>query len=206
MFTKARGAICSFRIPAAAICFLGLLTSCPHNPPVLGPFRVTAPVGDASFVSTLFGGKGGLPVTTRQKFCDMPSEEELQDEVLQVGNVDLSTFIQLHELQLVKTTITATSGDFGFVTDMTVKFIPKPGSGSPVVIGTASNPNGFDTEIVLEPTDSVDFLELIRANDAGDPNTCPKLEYTITFSQPWLSDVEYHVDVTVDGYVEVEKE
>ena len=56
------------------------------------------------------------------------------------------------------------------------------------------------------PDDEVDFLALIRANDAGASEECPKLEYTISFSQPPLADVEYHIDVTIDGYVEVERE
>ena len=175
----------------------------PNGNLIVGPVRVTATVGEASFLSALFSTKGTATLTHKQKFCDLPTEDELQSQVTTVGDIDLSSFIRLHRLELVQTVLTATSGDFDFMTELTVTFIPKPGAGDPVVLGATSDANGFGTEIVLVPTDDVDFLELIRANDEGDPDTCPKIQYEITFKSVPLQDVEYRLDVTVDGYAEV---
>lgn len=181
-----------------------MVTACsPNGNLVVGPVRVTATIGEASFLETLFSLKGGATVTHKQKFCDMPTEDELQEQVTTVGDIDLSSFIRLDRLELVETVLTATSGDFSFMTEMTVRYLPKPGAGDPVVLGTASDSNGFGTEIVLIPEDGVDFLELVRANDAVGGDGCPRIEYTITFQSIPTQDVEYRLDVTVDGYAEV---
>ncbi len=198
----------TLRVIARAILTVAAIgTACtPGGNLIVGPVRVTATVGEASFLQTLFSVKGVATITHKQKFCDMPSEQDISDQVTTVGEVDLSQFVRLNRLELVETVLTATSGDFGFMTEMTVRFIPKPGAGETVVLGTASDPNGFGTEIVLVPPDDVDFLELIRANDAADPNDCPKIEYEITFQSAPLQDVEYRLDVTVDGYAELGRE
>jgi hypothetical protein len=203
----------SFRRPRVKALFttttaaLLIVASCtPSGNLRVGPVRVTANIGEASFLQTIFSVKGGATVVHKQKFCDMPTEEELQEEVTTVGEIDLSTFIRLDKLELVETKITATSGNFNFLTAMSIRFLPKPGAGNPVVLGAAINPNGFGTEIVLEPEDGVDFLALIRANDEADPNDCPRIEYTMTFQSLPSQDVEYTLDVTVDGYAEVGRE
>ncbi len=169
----------------------------------VGPIRVTQTIGESTFLRSIFLPKGGVPVVWSDDFCEIPSEQELQEQVLTVGGVDLSSFIRLSGLNLVNTHIVATTGDFNFMTSMTVRFVPKPGAGDPVVLGTASNAGGLGTEIVLVPPQPVDFLDLIRANDASAAIQCPKLEYTVTFSGPPASDVDYRAEVTVDGYVDV---
>ena len=170
---------------------------------LVGPVRVTATIGEASFVETLFSLKGAATITHKQKFCDMPTEDELQEQVTTVGEIDLSSFIRLEKLELVETVLTATSGDFDFMTEMTVRFLPQPGAGSPVVLGTASNPAGLGTEVVLVPEDGVDFLALIRANDAAGDDACPRIEYEMTFNSIPTEDIEYRLDITVDGFAEV---
>ncbi|HRK36711.1 MAG TPA: hypothetical protein PLJ47_19085 [Candidatus Hydrogenedentes bacterium] len=175
----------------------------PDGDIIFGPVRVTATVGEASFAQTLFGGVKGATITHRQRFCEMPTEEELSEQLKGEGAFDITQFIRLNRLELVETTLTATSGNFNFLTDLTVRFVPKPGAGNAVVLGTASAPGGFNTEIVLIPEDDVDFLALIRANDASDSDACPKIEYEMTFQSIPLQDVEYRLDVTVDGYVEL---
>jgi len=181
-----------------------LIASCTQSGTVeVGPIRVTQTIGESTFLRSVFLPKGGGPVTWSDDFCDIPSEQELQEQVLNVGGVDLSRFIRLSGLHLVNTHIVATSGNFNFMTSMTVRFIPKPGAGDPVTLGTASNAGGLGTDIVLVPPSPVDFLDLIRANDASPSLLCPKLEYTITFTGPPTSDVDYSAEVTVDGYVDV---
>lgn len=174
---------------------------------IVGPIRASQKVGSATFLQSLFlpktGAKGTATITHRQRFCDMPSEAELSGEVLEAGGIDFSRFIALYRLELVQTTITARDGDFDFLTGMTVRYIPVPGAGDPVELGTASDPSGLGTEIVLVPPEDVDFLELIRANDAANSEECPQLEFELTFTAPPLHDVRYRVDVTVDAFVEV---
>jgi hypothetical protein len=100
----------------------------------------------------------------------------------------------------------ATQGDFNFIRAITVSFIPAAaigGSPDPVVLGSAVRANGLGDRIRLNPPPEVDLLERIRENDANTSGNCPKLRYDITFSAPPLSDVEYIIDITVDGYVEV---
>lgn len=193
---------CASCLAVASVLAIG--TSCtPQGTVEIGPVRVTQTIGESTFLRSIFLPKGGAPIVWSDDFCDLPSEAELQGEVLNVGGVDLTQFIRLSGLHLVNTEIDATSGDFNFMTEMTVRYLPKPGAGDPVVLGTASNPSGLGTAIVLVPPQPVDFLELIRANDASPSPACPKLEFTVRFSGPPVSDVSYIAEVTVDGYIEV---
>ncbi|MBX7257577.1 MAG: hypothetical protein K1Y02_14550 [Candidatus Hydrogenedentes bacterium] len=183
---------------------LAIGTSCtPQGTIEIGPVRVTQAIGESTILQSIFLPKDGAPIVWSDDFCDMPSEQELQDEVLNVGGIDLSGFVRLSALNLINAHLVATSGDFNFMTSITVRFIPKPSAGDPVVLGTASNAGGLGTEITLTPPEPVDFLELIRANDESDSLICPKLEYTVSYSGPPTSDVAYRAEVTVDGYVEV---
>jgi hypothetical protein len=174
---------------------------------VVGPVRLTERIGKATFFQSLFlpktEAKGFATITHQQNFCNMPSEDEFAAAVLEVGEFDFTRFFRLHELDVVEFLIKAKEGDFDFLTEMTIRYIPKPGAGDPVEFGTASDPDGLGREIVLVPPEGVDFLELIRANDASDSEECPKLEFELTYSAPPLQDVEYRFDVTVDAFVEV---
>jgi len=190
-------------VAVAVVTILIFATSCtPDGNLIVGPIRITANIGEASFAETLFGLKGAT-ITHRQKFCDMPTEEELSEQLKGEGSFDVTRFVRPNRLELVETIITATSGDFDFLTAMTIRYIPKPGAGPIVVLGSASAPEGFGTEIVLVPEEGVDFLELIRANDDSDSEQCPKIEYEMTFKSVPLQDVNYRLDITVDGYVEL---
>ncbi|MDZ4858952.1 MAG: hypothetical protein SGI88_08195 [Candidatus Hydrogenedentes bacterium] len=190
-------------VPVVIAMALALATACtPDGNLIVGPVRITANIGEASFAETLFGLKGAT-ITHRQEFCDMPTEEELSEQLQGEGSFDITRFIRPNRLELVETTITATSGNFDFLTGMTVRYIPRPGAGPTVVLGTASASGGFGTEIVLVPEDGVDFLELIRANDESQSDQCSKIEYQMTFQSVPLQDVEYRLDITVDGYVEL---
>ncbi len=192
------------------LCFMVIgiaaITSCGGHYIEVGPVRFTANVGDGKVLQDLFLPKGGPSVTYREDMCDIPSESDLESRFLQVGGVDISNFIRLSGLDLVETKITATSGNFNFLSSMTVRYIPAPVNGQdqdPVVLGTATNSNGLGTEISLVPPEPVDFLDLIRANDANDSQECPKLEVEMTPRSIPLQDVEYTADVTVDAYAQV---
>ncbi|MBI4558738.1 MAG: hypothetical protein HY706_14245 [Candidatus Hydrogenedentes bacterium] len=165
----------------------------------VGPIRVTLSAGDGVFPASLTA-----EVVVENEFCDLPTEEEWAERVLQIGDVDLRWFSRLVALDLVEIKLTATSGDFSDITDVSVTFVPAPGSeGEPVILGTASNPNGFTTDVHLMPIDGVDLLPLVRENDANESGECPRLRYRITYSTLLNAEVEFDVDVTVDAIAEI---
>jgi hypothetical protein len=154
----------------------------------------------------MFSTKALTTVTVDQDFCNMPSEQTLSDEVLKVGKFDLSKFVKLSRLDLVHLTLTATQGNFDFVTALTVSYVPAegaPGSADPVVLGTASDADGLGTDVTLTPPEAVDILKLIQQNDANTSGTCPKLRFEATVSSPPSSNVQYDISLTVDAYARV---
>lgn len=172
----------------------------------VGPVSFTAEIGGGTLLEDIFTRKGGVPITHQEDFCDMPSEEALEDQFLQVGDIDISKFVRLSRLELVESTITATQGDFNFLSSMTVRFIPAPVNGveqDPVVLGTASNANGLGTVVVLTPPEPVDFLDLIQQNDANPSSECPKLELEVTVRAVPTQDVTYIAEVSIDAYAEI---
>lgn len=169
----------------------------------VGPVRVTESMGSGSLAPAMFPAKALTTITIYEDFCDMPSEQQLSDEVLQVGNIDFSKFVQLSHLNLVHGTLTATAGNFDFMTELTVSYVPSvgaPGNPDPVVLGTANNPGGLGTEVTLIPPDALDVLDLIRQNDANTSGQCPKLRYDMTVSSAPASNVQYDISMTVDAF------
>lgn len=170
----------------------------------LGPFALMLPAGEGSLLRDLFLPK--IVVSNKEEVCDLPSEDDIAAMAGSVGGINLSQIIAVSDLNLVQTIITATSGDFSFLTEVTVRWIPAPVNGQeqpPVVLGTVSSPGGFGTEIVLVPTTTVDLIDLIRLNDMNTSGDCPEIELEVDASGPPLSDVEYTVDLDIDAYVEV---
>jgi len=195
------------RFALVGVCLAITMANCgPGGLLEVGPVRVTSSMGSGSFVPAVFGK--AATVTVDQDFCDMPSESELSDQVLEVGGVDFSKFVRLSRLDLVHGTLTATEGNFDFMTDLTVSFVPAEGvegSTEPVVLGTASDAGGLGTEITLVPPDGVDILALIRQNDNNEAGTCPKLRYEMTIKSAPLMNVKYDISLTVDAYAQVGK-
>jgi hypothetical protein len=170
----------------------------------IGPFGIMIPAGEGSLLRDLFLKK--VVVSNKEEVCDLPSEADLAAMVSNVGNIDLSDIIAISDLDLVQTVVTATSGDFGFLTEMTVRWIPAPINGQeqdPVVLGTASDPNGFGSVIVLVPSASVDLIDLIRLNDMNTSSDCPEIEIEVDANGVPTGDVEYTVDLDIDAYVEI---
>lgn len=172
----------------------------------VGPVRFTANVGEGTVLQDLFLPKGAPSISYQEDLCEIPSETDLESKFMQIGGVDVSNFIRLSGLELVQTKITATSGNFNFLSSMTVRYIPAPVNGqaqNAIVLGTATNPNGLGTEVNLVPPGPVDFLDLIRENDDNPSAECPKLEIEMTPRSIPLQDVDYTADVTVDAYAQV---
>ncbi len=191
----------------ALVCTLAGLTTvaCTGNGTLkLGPFQIMVPAGEGMLLRDLFLPK--IVISNKEEVCDLPSEAEIAAMAGSVGGIDLSSIIAVSDLNLVQTIVTATSGDFSFLTEITVRWIPAPVNGqeqTPIVLGTASAPGGFGTQIVLVPTSPVDLIELIRMNDANTSDDCPMIELEVDASGPPLSDVSYTVDLDIDAFVEI---
>jgi len=170
----------------------------------LGPFGLMIPAGEGSLLRDLFLPK--IVVSHSEDVCDLPSEADIAAMAGSLGSIDLSSILAVSDLNLIQTIVTATSGDFNFLTAMTVRWIPAPVNGqaqTPVVLGTASNPSGLGTQVILVPTAPVDLIDLIRMNDANTSMDCPKIELEIDANGVPLGDVEYTVDLDIDAYIEV---
>jgi hypothetical protein len=56
---------------------------------------------------------------------------------------------------------------------------------------------------VLLPPEDVDFLELIRDNDANGVDDCPTIEIEVTAHMLPLEDVHYAAEAQLDAYARV---
>lgn len=192
-------------LPVLSVFMIIPLSGC-TAPVEIGPFPVTVPVKEGMLPLDLLPAKlMGLPVTHEEEVCNLPSEEDAEAMLREVAGLDLSDFLRLSRLELAETVLTATQGDFSFISAVTLRYVAAPVNGEEpgsVVIGTASQPGGFGSQIFLYPPDDVDFLDLIQLNDQRDPDTCPSLEVEVTLRSVPLEEVHYSVDVTLDAYAE----
>ncbi len=162
------------------VCVALIAVGCSNRGFEIGPFTFEFPAiqGEqlnAAAISALDGETDEEDIP----FSDLPSEAELQELMREAaGGFDVSQFVSLTRIRLNKTTLTATQGDFGVVSGLAVYYVPADG-GNEVLLGRASSASGFGTEIVLNPEDTVDFLELVRANDAFEGDGSPVLRVEI---------------------------
>lgn len=141
-----------------------------------------------------------LTYTVRDDFCALPTEQDIVGRLPEIAGIELSGIVDLTEIELAGVVLTAVSGDFAFLREITVSFVPKPVDGEarePVVIGYAADDEGFGDSVILYPPEDVDLLHLIRANDDNDAEGCPQVEITITGVRP-AQEVEWEGVVETD--------
>ncbi len=169
----------------------------------LGPVAVTLPVASGSFDASAFSQAQSLPLVTgviEQDLCSLPTEDDLTQVFRQAGNIDLSGAVKLSRVQLRKTTLHATSGDFHNVKAVQAYFIPKNGSIFGIVnLGGAFSLTGFGDTIEIKPPKSVDLLELIQENDAMVSADCPKLRVRVTGTVPDQA-ISWEAEIDADAY------
>lgn len=193
----------------AVVAFL-IAVGCSPQGITIGPYPVTMPVEGGSIDPLSFilvPGGIEFDYTTKEDFCALPTEQELADRMPTIAGIEVSGFLKLKSINLSGLVLTATSGDFDFLHEITVSIVPKPVNGhaqDPVVIGYAYSPDGFGESISLVPPDDVDLLEIIQANDDNPAAGCPKLEITITGTKPtqrveWEGQVEADIYATLGG-------
>jgi hypothetical protein len=194
-----------------AVVVLGLALAGGCSPDMaieVGPFEVSVSAGEGSFAPSEFLQKVDLNLTAtrEQAFCQIPTEEEAAAGVQMVGNINVGDFVQLSRLELFQIVVVATEGDFSFAHEVVIRYIPvQVGEEEPipVILGTAQAEAGFGSTIVLTPPEDVDFLELIRANDATGLEECPTIEVELTAHAVPLEEVHYTAEAQLDAYAEV---
>ncbi len=186
-----------------AACAAFFTPGCGAGGPEVGPFRYEFTATSGTLLRGLFLPKEALDLRVTRDFCDMPSEDEVQSHLTEVSGFDVSRLVRISRLELVEMVVTATSGSFDVVTQMSVYYLPAGDPAGEVLLGTASSPTGFGDTIVLVPSDRVDFLELIQENDAYAGSECPKLRIEMAFDGLPSIDIAYQVDVVLDAYAQL---
>jgi hypothetical protein len=188
-----------------ALTMVAFASGCGARVPV-GPFPVALYLGEGQIDPAAFPPlpeRAGFEGTLENDLCFLPTEDEVREVLAQAGDLNLSSLVEISEMDLKDITLTATSGDFSAITDIVVTYIPKPVGGVPlagVELGRASSPTGFGSTIVLTPTAPVDLLALIRENDGNPAPGCPKLAIwvagnTVASKQAIAWQAEANVDV-----------
>ena len=159
------------------------------------------------FPKDLISGKQlSISYTFDKELCNLLSEEDINTRFTEAAGVDLSRLVRMNRLELAGATLTATQGDFSFLKAITLRYIPKPVNGveqQAVILGTASDNDGFGTVIELLPVGTVDFLDLIQANDANTGEGCPTLEIEVTPRSIPTNNVSLDAVVSIDAYAEI---
>ncbi|MGI6461360.1 MAG: hypothetical protein ACOX5J_14950 [Candidatus Hydrogenedentales bacterium] len=184
-----------------AVFALFFTLGCGSGGPEAGPFRYQFTATSGTLLRDLFLPKQELGLRVTRDFCTMPAEKEVQSYLTEVSGFNVSRLVQISRLELVEMVITATSGRFDVVTDMSLYYLPAGDPADEILLGTASSPTGFDDRIILTPSDRVDFLELIKENDAHADDECPKLRIELSFNGLPSINIAYRVDVLLDAYV-----
>jgi hypothetical protein len=193
---------------AVAAGLIAILAACTPQGLNIGPIPVSLPVDGGSIDPSQFVlVPGGIEFdyTTDQDFCGLPTEQEIIDQMPSIGSIDVSGLVTLKKINLSDIVLTATTGDFSFLHEITVSFVPKPVNGQeqdPVVIGYAYSPDGFGNSITLIPPDDVNLLDLIRANDDNPATGCPKIQMDVRGTKPsqlveWEGKVDSDIYATI---------
>ncbi|GMV94151.1 MAG: hypothetical protein AMXMBFR82_39290 [Candidatus Hydrogenedentota bacterium] len=168
-----------------------------------GPVSFSLPVAAGVFDASVYPEAESLPLATgvvEMDLCTLPTEDELTEVFRQAGEIDLSSFVELSRVELRRTVLHASSGDFRDVKAIQVYFVPRYGSiFNTVNLGGAFSLTGFGNTIEIEPAKDVDLLELIRENDAIPGADCPKLRVRVTGSAPDEA-IAWDAQIDVDAY------
>lgn len=170
----------------------------------IGPAQITFPLGSGNLASAVFSK--ALSATVESELCDMPSEAELKEELRNVvDSIDLTNIITISRIEVVSTTITATSGNFNSLDSVALEYVPKPVNGQPqsaISLGSVASPPQLGSQIVLTPPSTVDMLQLIKANDANSGPGCPKARMTAEGTPP-VTPISWQSEVTVNIWAKI---
>ncbi|HOF39672.1 MAG TPA: hypothetical protein PLD73_06330 [Candidatus Hydrogenedentes bacterium] len=201
---KVKIALISTGTLLCAVFALFFVLGCGSGGPEAGPFRYEFTAASGTLLRDLFLPKQTLGIRVTRDFCSMPTENEVQSYLTEVSGFNVSRLVRVSRLELVEMAITATSGRFDAVTSMSLYYLPAGNPAGEILLGTASSPTGFGDTIVLIPSSRVDFLDLIKEDDAYSGSECPKLRIELSFGGLPSIDIAYRVDVSLDAYVRLQ--
>ena len=191
--------------PLAAVLCAVLLTGCglKNGGIEIGPVSFSLPVAAGVFDASVYPEAQGLPLASgviEQELCTLPTEDDLTDVFRQAGGIDLSSVVKLSRVELQRTVLHASNGDFRDVKAIQVYFVPRNGSIFNIVnLGGAFSLTGFGDTIEIEPPNDVDLLELIQENDTMPGQGCPTLRVRVTGSVP-EDAISWDAQIDVDAY------
>ncbi len=140
--------------------------------------------------------------TPRMEVCDLPSEADLKEIIRDAAGDVVAGIFTITRMDVRALLLNATEGDFSDFNRITLYYVPKPVDGvnqPPVVIGTAEATGVFGTQVSLEPPEPVDFLELIRANDANTGPGCSGIYISVSGEIPDETPT-WDTDISLDVY------
>jgi len=191
--------------PLAAVLCAILLVGCgwKNGGIEIGPVSFSLPAAAGVFDASVYPEAQGLPLASgviEQELCTLPAEDDLTDVFRQAGEIDLSSVVKLSRVELKRTVLHASNGDFRDVKAIQVYFVPRNGSVFNVVnLGGAVSLTGFGGAIEIEPPKDVDLLELIRENDSMPGEGCPTLRVRVTGAVP-EEPITWDAQIDVDAY------
>lgn len=175
----------------------------------IGPIELTIDLGDGQLAAVDFAGVSRLPAidaTVTQPLCDLPTEEDLQNALQDaVPGIDISRIVSLSRIEVAEIAIEASQGDFSSIAAMELAFIPKPIGGvpqDPIILGSAAAPPALGTEIALVPPQTVDMLDIVRANDANAEAACPQVEFSVSGTPP-AQTIHWEGTMTVNVWARI---
>jgi len=138
---------------------------------------------------------------------DFPEEEFITQTISDVAGKLIASLVHVNRLELVSVNMTATEGDFNALTEVHLFYVPKSGSElgqDEIEIGQAVSESGLGEILELAPPEDgpVDFLELIRDNDANEAEGWPTAYMTVKGDIPeslpkWDTEVSLKVYASV---------
>jgi len=188
-----------FVVTGVLVLLTALSVGC--SPVQVGPVQV---VIDAGEVVLPIAGLKGLdlpPLTATIPFCDLPSEEDVNERVREVGGFDVRRFARISRIQLGETRFEAIEGDFNFASSASLHLTPV--GSERFSLGSASAPEGFGGLIVLVPQAPIELLDLIRANDEAPLGVCPLLETRFALRALPPQATRFRMVVVIDVFAEL---
>jgi hypothetical protein len=199
-------------IPPTGVDLLEMIRANDANPAPGFPTYYTRVSGSVPAVSPIWNTSVTISVdgnvaftTTVLEMCEFPSEAKLYEFIEQEAGELVAKLVKLDKAEVVSAAFNATQNDFSALSAIHLFFVPKPLGGieqPAITMGEAEAPGGFGTEIVLAPPEPLDFMQLIRDNDANPDPSCPGAYLTVAGSLPEALPV-WDTKVTLKIYAHI---
>lgn len=168
----------------------------------MGPYPYNFPVIPGILASTSFAGDQEITSEMMYDVCFLPSESQIQEYLSETAPVG-GEFLAVSRIQLGSARLTVLSGDPGDITEIALYYQPVDDPNGERLIASASSPTGFGSTVELTQANGVNFLDIIRENDASTSDECPRLRVRARASQMPKDDIAFTTELSMDIYVRV---